>query len=353
MEKVFLGRTNIAYLLQKKTVIRLCILMFSIMLVLPLSSCSVFCANDNNCIQYSSLSLSSFCISDLDITLNVKGPDNIIITEEYTFENNLNTSIVSVDLYLNMSYSNLTIENTINKTQLNYDQFSSSESIRVYFESVIESNASRSIQLSYSLEFGLPLIPNKHSYYMFSYFTTLAYYTEDFRVTSRLPEYCYLHETDDFLPYTPHNITANFLSGTRITLIWDFDDLPEDSIIEIQIFFDEPAKNTPIWLFIVGPIVGVAFGVLTSFYFFRRKDQKNVKKIGDMFLSDVQKQLLRLIHSKGGKLSQTELCKITSYTRTRVSRNLISLEQQELIKREKWGKNFQIYLTDMGKKVIE
>ncbi len=353
MEKAFLSLKYIEYSLHKKTAIKIVILVFSFTLLLPLFSCSVTCANDSNCHQYYNLSQDSFCISNLDITLNVKGPDNILVTEEYTFENGINTSVASADLLLNMSYSNLNIVNNINQTQLTYDLLSSSESIRLYFESAVESNTSRTIRISYNLDSELPLHPNKHSYYMFSYHTTLSYYAEKIRVASRLPEYCYLHETDDFPPYSPYNITANFLSGTRITLIWDFNNREEDSVLDIHVFFDEPAQPTPIWLFVVGPIAGVAFGVVTSFYFFRRKDQKNVKKIGDMFLTDVQKQLLGLILEKGGKIKQSELCSITGFTRTRVSRNLISLEQQELIRREKWGRNFQIYLTDIGKKVIE
>ena len=188
---------------------------------------------------------------------------------------------------------------------------------------------------------------------MFSYLTTLPYYAHDVRIISRLPEYCYLHETDDFLPYSPYNLTTSFLSGTRITLIWNFEKLSENSILDIHIFFDETPRNTPVWLFILGPIVGIVLGITASFYFFRRKDLKNVKKIGDIFLTDIQKQLLRLISENGGKITQTELCKITGYTRTRVSRNLISLEQQELIRREKWGRNFQVYLSDLGRKVIE
>ena len=349
----FLCDKNILYLLQKSRTKRLLLVFLSfiglLLLLCPCSvNCAVECVHPQNFIN----SLPPLYISELDITLNVKAPDEVIITERYTFKNNQNATLSSVDLFLNMTYTNLKIINTLNQTQLNHDLLGSSQNIRIYFQSVLEANKSRTIDISYNLVNELPIIPNTHSYYMFSYLTTSHYYTQNIIITSRLPEYCYLHETDDFLPCSPPPI-ENFLSGTRITLIWEFDDLPEYSLIDIRVFFDEAAKPTPIWIFIVGPIAGVAFGVLISYYFFKRKDQKTTKKIGDMFLSDVQKQFLKLIHTKGGKITQTELCKMTGYTRTRVSRNLISLEQQELIRREKWGKNFQVYLTDMGKKVIE
>lgn len=354
LEKDFLERRIIANLLQFRKAIKISIFIITfIFLLLPLFSCSAECKKNSNCIQFSSIPQNSLYISDLDISLNVKAPDNIIVSEEFTFVNKLNTSIDSISLCLNMTYSDLFIENSITKTKLDYDFQSSLEETRIFFDTSLEVNSSKTIKVSYNLVNDLPLIPNEFSYYMFSYLTTLSYYTHDIRVIARLPEYCYLHETDDFSPYSPHNITTSFLSGTRITLIWNFDELSENSILDIRVFFDEPPKTPSIWLFIVGPIVGITIGVIISFYFFRRKDQKNVKKIGDMFLTDVQKQLLRLINEKGGKITQTELCKITGYTRTRVSRNLISLEQQELIRREKWGRNFQVYLSDLGRRVIE
>ena len=353
MEKDFLSGKDISSLLHKRTFTRFCILVTIFVLLLPLISPPGECANDSQCHQYVCLSQTSFYISRLDITLNVRSPTNISIIEQYSFVNSLNVSADYIDLNLNMSYENLVIENTDNQARLNFELLGSSESIRIHSDSPIESNDTYTMKLYYDLANELPLFPNKPSYYMFSYITTLSCFVEQARVTCRLPEYAYLHETDDFPPYSPYNITANFISGTRIVIIWDFHDLIEDSVLDLHVFFDDVSKSTPVWLFIIGPFVGVTLGVTASFYYFRRKDQKNAKKIGDLFLTDVQKQLLKQIHIKGGKLSQAELCKITGYTRTRVSRNLISLEQQGLIKREKWGKNFQLYLEDLGRKVIE
>jgi len=44
---------------------------------------------------------------------------------------------------------------------------------------------------------------------------------------------------------------------------------------------------------------------------------------------------------------------ITGYTKNKVSRNLISLEQQQLIIREKWGRNYRIFITETGEKVAK
>ena len=77
------------------------------------------------------------------------------------------------------------------------------------------------------------------------------------------------------------------------------------------------------------------------------------KKATQPNLTETQKELLWIIAEKGGKISQKELCTITGYTKTKISRNLISLEQQVLVTKEKWGRNFRVYITETGRKVIE
>jgi len=65
------------------------------------------------------------------------------------------------------------------------------------------------------------------------------------------------------------------------------------------------------------------------------------------------KILLRTVNENGGKIAQKELCKRTGFTRSKTSRNLISLEEQGFVYKEKWGRNSLIYLTKTGVKVIE
>jgi uncharacterized membrane protein len=121
----------------------------------------------------------------------------------------------------------------------------------------------------------------------------------------------------------------------------------------IWIKFDKPIGKAPIWIFIVGPIVGIVVGAFGALWFMRKKEEKTLKEIGKIFLSDTEKMMLKLIRDEGGKTTQKNLCSLTGFTKTKVSRNLISLEKQSLITRERWGRNYQVFISDTGKKVIE
>jgi len=118
-------------------------------------------------------------------------------------------------------------------------------------------------------------------------------------------------------------------------------------------FPKELIKEPIIWPYIVSPIFGLAAGVTGTVWFMRRREKRAIKKIGEIFLTDNQKQFLKIIIENGGKISQKELTVTTGYTKNKVSRNLISLEQQQLIIREKWGRNYRIFITETGEKLAK
>ncbi|MHA1446360.1 MAG: helix-turn-helix transcriptional regulator [Candidatus Heimdallarchaeaceae archaeon] len=140
----------------------------------------------------------------------------------------------------------------------------------------------------------------------------------------------------------------------RLALIWTFTDLnPYDNQL-LFLFYDEPIGGDPlIWLFIIGPVLGLSFGVIGTIWMMRRREKRAVKKLGTIFLSETQKKFLEIIVENGGRISQKELTTMTGYTKARVSRNLISLEQQQMITREKWGRNYRIFITETGVKVVK
>ncbi len=90
-----------------------------------------------------------------------------------------------------------------------------------------------------------------------------------------------------------------------------------------------------------------------TIWIMRRREKRAVKKLGTIFLSETQKKFLEIIVENGGRISQKELTTMTGYTKARVSRNLISLEQQQMITREKWGRNYRIFITETGVKVVK
>jgi uncharacterized membrane protein len=85
----------------------------------------------------------------------------------------------------------------------------------------------------------------------------------------------------------------------------------------------------------------------------KRRERKAVKKIGEIFLNESQKVILHTIIENGGKISQKDLIRKTEFTRSKTSRNLINLENQGLIMKEKWGRNQVVHITKTGEMIIE
>ena len=78
-----------------------------------------------------------------------------------------------------------------------------------------------------------------------------------------------------------------------------------------------------------------------------------MKRIGEIYLSKDQKELLKLIHDQGGKQTQKELVTITGLSKSKISRDLNLLEEKGFVRKQRWGKQYRVYLTETGEKVIE
>ena len=82
-------------------------------------------------------------------------------------------------------------------------------------------------------------------------------------------------------------------------------------------------------------------------------EKQAVKKLGTSLLSENQLELLKIIVENSGKVSQKALCELTSFSKSKISRNIVPLEERGLLRREKWGRTYVVYITDSGKKVVE
>jgi len=307
------------------------------------SSSSSICANGENLIV----------VNLHDIKIDLVSVDTIYVEQTLHLLNNLNETISSIDLRLDQSItqSSLTIREL--STNLNYVISNSTGLIMIQFSELFLSNRTKEIKLLYKMNKVIPLYQSNISFYWLQCQSIISYYTYNHTISVRLPETSYIYEDGTSSAYFPGN--ATYQPGRRIIVNWRFENLYAGSDPIYYVTFTEPVirENSPIWIFILGPILGLAGGVGGTIWVMKKREHRAVKKIGEMFLTETQKELLRIIAEKGGRVSQKELCSITGYTKTKISRNLISLEQQELVTKEKWGRNFRVYITDTGRKVIE
>ena len=176
-----------------------------------------------------------------------------------------------------------------------------------------------------------------------------------------LPERSFIHEFEDSTPSIYPTNATQILEKNRIKVTWNLVNLAIESNPFFLIRFDEPLvpeEDLSFWetksaMFLVGFAVGVLIGISGISWLIRYREKKAMKKIGMTLLTDNQKSLIKIIYDKKGKVSQKDLCDITGYSKSKISRNLVPLELRGLIKREKWGRTYVIYLTDDGKTVIE
>ena len=281
--------------------------------------------------------------------------EEIAVIEELYIRNTLNETQTSCDILLKQPFVNLIIEDSIGP--LIYETISEDFStylIKIHFRNSLDINQTIRISIDYNLDINLPDITTNHTYYNFMFQKAITYTTLQYQITIRLPKNSFIH-ADDTIPYSYYPDTA-FVdhSGERTLLIWNFEDLQPLSDNLVFVLFDEPfSGTTPIWIPVVSPLAGLIGGAIAVFWWMRRREKKSVKKLGEIFLNEDQKVLLKLIQEAEGSITQKEFLKLTGHTKSKISRNLIPLEKQGLIRKTKWGREYKVYITKAGRMVID
>jgi uncharacterized membrane protein len=291
-----------------------------------------------------------------EIRIDFSDMEAITVVEEMTITNNQNSTISNMSCWLNQTFINLEIEDRdglLIHDVTSYD--ASNNLVSIDFRNPVEVNQTIRVSIDYILNIEVPLVENyNQTYYNFVFRKAISYYTKNFRLIIRLPYNSFIHE-DESNPYSYYPEDAIIdPSGGRLYIIWDLNNLLVSSNVLFFALFDEPIRETPrIWIPLVSSIIGITFGATAVFLWTRRREKKTLKKIGSIFLADDQKLLLKLLVEAEGRLSQKDFIKLTGYTKSKISRNLIPMEKQGLITKEKWGREFRIYITKEGRKVIE
>ena len=335
---VFLVSAFTFKLLHKRT-FRLFILCMCLgFLLIPCSHCLTYCNSNSPTSTSPKLNQISLIFTDYWIFLEVDEDENIFVTERITLKNELDISISDLTLYYNQTISIINIRND----QQSVDNFTlnSSNVLLIEFNNALQPNETKEIEINYSLE---NLIQRWQGNYLRLYFEYYKYLVLKETFIVRLPKHSEIYDgPGEILP-----LPDEFWNEHGYIEIFWYDSVQN----YIQVIFK--IQSNPIWFYIIGPIVGLAVGVGGTLWFVRKKEEKTMKDIGKIFLSETEKMILKLISENGGKVTQAELSTITGFTKTKISRNLISLENQELIVREKWGKNYRVYISEMGQKVVE
>lgn len=290
-----------------------------------------------------------FTVISHNTQIDVVSVDTIEAREIFKIENKNPLSVDFISLWLNHSCKNIVVEDPIGT--LEYEKLVDSLSycnLKINFRTNLSYKEQMIFYITYSLN-DFPLAESLNHYY-FEFYSTITFTTKLHHLSIILPERCYVSDDTDVTTIYPVNQTQSFM-GRRLILSWTQSNLTFSVNPFYLVRFDSPRNLT--WLYIVSPILGVGIGVASTVWFMRRRERSAIQSMGTVFLNESQRVLLKTILENDGKIAQKDLCRKTGFTRSKTSRNLISLEEQGFIVKEKWGRNSLIKLTKSGEMVIE
>ena len=311
---------------------------------------------------YPSILADEIIIRSHHTTVDIYQVDAISVSESFVVENTVNDTQTYVDLWFNTSLNTLLVEDGEGALIYDWDVVSnSSNRVRVNFRTELNETQTATFTVKYDLNTILNPIGEKPIYFSFEFYSTISLQTNTYQMTILLPERSFIHEFEDSTPPIYPSNATQVLDKNRVKVTWTMENLVAESNPFFLIRFDEPLvpeEDLTFWetkaaMFLAGFIVGVFIGVSGISWLIRYREKKAMKKIGLTLLTDNQKSLIKIIYDKKGKVSQRDLCDITGFSKSKISRNLVPLELRGLIKREKWGRTYVIYLTDDGRTVIE
>jgi uncharacterized membrane protein len=306
------------------------------------------CANsESECLNTQYNSNGDFIVNYHGTLADLISIDDVLVIETFNIENKGNDSVSSVELRLNPKCDNIHVQNMITDLQFMTTYWL----LTVNFLSDLQTNESTSFYISYSLNTSV-LLESKPNNYRFEYISFITYFTLNYSMLILLPEESFIDPEAAINIYPGNHSIENIVETRRIAISWFQENQTMDQYF--RVIFEPPFESRlTLWFSIFGPLIGIVIGIFGTIYVMRKRERKSVKEIGTVFLNETQKVLLKTIIEKGGKIAQNELSRKLGFTRSKTSRNLISLEKQGLVRREQWGRNTLVYITKTGDKVIE
>jgi uncharacterized membrane protein len=130
--------------------------------------------------------------------------------------------------------------------------------------------------------------------------------------------------------------------GQRIIVKWQKEEVEKGDKTAIFVTYKDGKEN--VFIFII-PLIGI-IGVLVYLLFKKPKKEVKEKVVSkpDLHLKEEEKQIVRIIERKGGKINQGTLVTISDFSKTKVSQLVRELEERKIIKKVKKGKKNTLVL---------
>ena len=352
LEEIFFKMVLLGYMLNIRNKEKMMIFGISIFLITTFVCSTV---NSCSCLHRESYTLNednNILVQRHKIRITIVDFNVIFISETYVIENQGSEPLFSIRIWLNRTIKNLEIVDQNGEMDFIQTNYAEDLACDIEFRTMIYTSQIASFDVKYQLDTNTR-IEDLNLYY-FSFNPLLYYSTQLLDISVTLPENYDIHvfEDNDTLSY-PMPVDILELAPS-IILQWTFLNQDINSKNDIYVFFKEDiTKSFPIWLIFVVAICGVGFGVLITFLSLRKRGEKKMKILTETYLTEDQKKLIKLLQEKDGKMTQKELVISTGHSKSKISRDISLLENGNFVRRQRWGRQYRVYLTDLGSKCLK
>lgn len=193
---------------------------------------------------------------------------------------------------------------------------------------------------------------------LFSYSYSIKDPTLGYDLRILLPDGAALLSADDFDPYFPPGAQIGTEMGRRVSLNWniqrpelgktytfeshfEFVGKPPEDIAPVEPVDDKKDYDL---LITIGFGVIALFAVMYYFLIVKKKDNHSVKRVFAV-LKDDERKVVDFIIEKGEKCKQRDIVRATDFSKAKVSRIMLELEERGILSRERIGRTNRVILN--------
>ena len=285
--------------------------------------------------------------------INIENENEISVIEQFIICNNQNITLNQINILIDPPYRQLEIRDILTQTPLSFATPSHPNLIQINLQTELGTNETTEIEMIYLINFQPIQAVGKPPRYLFNYNRTASYFTVEYLLSIRLPRDRFIPDEENIIPYFPEDAFVEE-TGRAVYLNWKYENINENQKIYVHVFYEERETRSPsFWIIFTSILSGLSLGIIITFILMKMNEKKLLLNMSKVYLTKTQKDLLAIIIENESKIIQGDLIRISGFTKTKVSRNLLPLETNGFIIRERWGRESKIFLTEKGKKVLK
>ncbi|MBW6461483.1 MAG: winged helix-turn-helix transcriptional regulator [DPANN group archaeon] len=183
--------------------------------------------------------------------------------------------------------------------------------------------------------------------FFFSYDYGMKIPTNNFSISFVLPTgTAMVKQNSGIAPYFPEGaVIGSTDDGRHITVTWSVDEPELGSDYSYKVFYEKVVEiYANRWFYPVVAFLSILL-VLLSFMLFKFKKARKIKTVLSV-LHDSERKVIEILMANEGKCDQRQLVKETGFSKAKMSRMMLDLEERGLITKTRRGRTNIIELVE-------